>query len=127
MNDPNLPVDCWVIPRDNPGGITPRWALYKLIVQGFRRCQGIGAPPLFELGGIRPKFREFFSGVPLWPDGAVLSRTHPLGYRRLMDESIGAFYWAAEDDTALIECGQWTLGYWPVLGCAGGSMRDSRQ
>lgn len=46
-------VDCWVIPRENPGGCTFKTALYRLMVQGLRRCQGrwalqpqlLGRPP----------------------------------------------------------------------------------
>lgn len=30
-----------VLPRDNPNGTTLRYALYRFIVQGFRRCQGM--------------------------------------------------------------------------------------
>ncbi|KAM7210611.1 hypothetical protein V8F06_014001, partial [Rhypophila decipiens] len=40
IRDPDCTVDCWVFPGKNPNGIPLRFAFYRLLVQGFRRCQG---------------------------------------------------------------------------------------
>ncbi|KAK7394072.1 hypothetical protein QQX98_013144 [Neonectria punicea] len=95
IKDPNCEVDCWVIPRENPGGSTLREALYKLLVQGFRRCQGefpLGA----DLYGYQPSLREFYNGRPLWNINQML-HWEPWGHRRVVDASRGAFYWTDEN------------------------------
>lgn len=58
------PVDCWVLPMT---GCDANWriALYRLLVQGFRRIQGACAIPI-SLGGLQPLRRRFFNGQPVW-------------------------------------------------------------
>ncbi|KAK0703002.1 hypothetical protein B0T26DRAFT_744159 [Lasiosphaeria miniovina] len=92
----DLGVDCWVLPRRNGdnGGIQLRAALYRLIAQGFRRCQVIDGP-VVPVGGIFPTGREFFSGLPLWLDK---QRHHPLGYFRCADIYHGSLYWGYGDE-----------------------------
>src|ERR1700760_3594996 len=58
------PVDCWIIPSENDGGMAIRYAFYRLIVQGFRRCQSMSELPV-NLQGRCPDHCRFFSGAPL--------------------------------------------------------------
>jgi hypothetical protein len=92
-------VDCWVIPRVNSGGCTLRSALYRLIVQGFRRCQGvyfaIGDTTLF---GYSPAYRRFFSGEPVWEIDNGKGTTKPWGYYRVTDAATGAMFWVDENN-----------------------------
>ncbi|SPQ21176.1 a505a8da-e047-4946-99ab-bbf81f681c51 [Thermothielavioides terrestris] len=71
-------VDCWVIPRINTAeGCTLRYAFYRFLAQGFRRCQGLsgGRTPV---NGFAPHSREWFSGIPIFQDEhGVLTYTHP--------------------------------------------------
>jgi hypothetical protein len=93
------PVDWWVIPRENDGGITIRYAFYRLIVQGFRRCQGMFATPV-NLQGRSPHHRYFFSGAPIWKvDGKYYNEL--AGYSRAINLSYGAFYWKFGDSEFL--------------------------
>lgn len=72
-----------------------RYALYRLLVQGYRRCQGSWATDIV-LYGQRLFLREFYNGRPLWKvDGKVYSRLW--GYSRLVDSMFGAFYWTERD------------------------------
>jgi len=93
MADKNLPVDCWVIPRENPGGITMRETFYRTLVQGFRRALGWQSRPV-SVGNFSPSFRQYYTGRPVWkyPDGH-LKADHPEGYTRAVDPNNGAFYW----------------------------------
>ncbi|RTE81367.1 hypothetical protein BHE90_004158 [Fusarium euwallaceae] len=99
IKDAKCVVDCWVFPRDNFHGTPLRYALYRLLVQGFRRCQGLRALDV-SLFGVRPSRREFYNGRPLWnlPDGLTHSR--PWGHTRRVDPAYGAFYWADGDGPA---------------------------
>ncbi|POR36347.1 Uncharacterized protein TPAR_03458 [Tolypocladium paradoxum] len=92
IKDPKCEVDCWVIPRENLYGCTLRYAFYRLLVQGFRRCQGETALDV-ALHEQRPFRREFYSGKPVWKiDGS--SYYKPWNYQRVVHGPSGAFYWA---------------------------------
>jgi hypothetical protein len=115
IRDPDCTVDCWVFPRTNPGGMSLRSAFYSLLVQGFRRCQGLCSlsPTLYN---IAPDHREFYNGRPLWKINGGL-KGKPWGHRRRVDPDYGAFYWTdAEGSEALVnEAGEklWdTLNFW---------------
>ncbi|POR33875.1 Uncharacterized protein TPAR_05929 [Tolypocladium paradoxum] len=90
-------VDCWVIPRENEGGCTLRYALYRLLVQGLRRCQGKLALSNVTLYGQSPKFRQFYSGEPIWDVEGKLYR-QPWDCYRVIDPSNGAFYWMCREE-----------------------------
>lgn len=45
------------------------------------------------LGGLRPSFRQFFSGIPIWKVNDESFAKHPQGYSRAMDSAWGSFYW----------------------------------
>ncbi|KEZ42855.1 hypothetical protein SAPIO_CDS5283 [Scedosporium apiospermum] len=111
-------VDCWVIPRVNDGGVTLRYALYRFLVQGFRRFQGMIAYPV-RLRDIPPYKREWYNGRPLWKiDGTIVAI--PFGHRRRVDARYGAFYWSATEESdvpLLTEQGSWvydTEGLWEL-------------
>jgi len=116
IRDPECTVDCWVFPRDNPNGVSLRSALYRLLAQGFRRCQAQWAlwPTLY---GIAPDRREFYNGRPLWKiDGRLKGK--PWGHRRRIDTTYGAFYWTdTNGEDPLIDDGTgekvWdTMNFW---------------
>jgi hypothetical protein len=65
IRDTECEVDCWAIPRENEGGCTLRYSLYRLLVQGFRKCQGLRSLQV-SLNRFRPSFRQFYSGSPVW-------------------------------------------------------------
>lgn len=89
-------VDCWVIPREHTGDLTLRSALYRLLLQGVRRCQGATATSAAP-GGVRPLYREFFSGLPVWKaSGGGFAYEHPGGWDRVLDVNTGAFYWTKD-------------------------------
>ncbi|KAK3317210.1 hypothetical protein B0T19DRAFT_479337 [Cercophora scortea] len=51
-------VDCWILPRKNSvGGCTLRYGFYRLLAQGFRRCQGLRGRSV-TVGGFAPESRE---------------------------------------------------------------------
>ncbi|KAJ2893603.1 hypothetical protein MKZ38_008426 [Zalerion maritima] len=115
IRDPDCAVDCWVFPRDNFNGLPLRWALYRLLVQGFRRCQGIWSltPSLYNTISDR---REFYNGRPLWRIGGQLYNK-PWGHCRRVDPFYGAFYWTdAEGCEPQVDVAGdkiWdTLGFW---------------
>lgn len=95
----DCPVDCWVLPRKS--SYTPlRFALYMLLVQGFRRFQGLYAMPI-SVGGLTPRFRQFFSGRPVWGMEGV-NLDHPGGYQRSVDADSGAIKWTHPEDPELV-------------------------
>jgi len=57
--DEDCPVDCWVLPRTS-SYCTLRYALYRLLAQGWRRCQGMSAADQLTVGELREHSREFF-------------------------------------------------------------------
>ena len=97
-------------------GVTLRYALYRFLAQGFRRCQSywpvVNAAPI---GGLLPKRnREFFSGRPLWKVGGSHERRHPGGFYRAVSAEFGAFYWT-HDDRSLLNGWVWdTQGLWSL-------------
>lgn len=92
IKDPKCEVDCWVVPRQNLQGCTARYALYRLLTQGFRRCQGEqGVDVAFN--GQRAHSREFYNGKSIWRVDGKLHYS-PWGYHRVVDPSYGAFFWA---------------------------------
>ncbi|RSL86981.1 hypothetical protein CEP52_015658 [Fusarium oligoseptatum] len=98
-------VDCWILPL-NTGICTFRCALYRLMVQGLRRCQ-VGTPGPLTVGGFTETHREFFSGQPIWSLNGNPSYTHPDGYSRVVDKETGALGWVhSEQDPQ----GAWETG-----------------
>ncbi|POR35496.1 Uncharacterized protein TPAR_04311 [Tolypocladium paradoxum] len=91
VKHPGCEVDCWVIPRNNPGGCSLRYALHRLLVQGFRRCQGWTGSQQQTVGGVRMAYREFYTGRPVWDLGGQLRLEHPT-HTRVLDADSGAFY-----------------------------------
>src|SRR4051794_15674174 len=86
IKDPNCKIDCWLIPRVNgDNGVTFRYALYRFLAQGFRRCQSYYWPTAIptRVGGLLPEpNREFFSGRPIWKVDGVSHGQHPGGFQR---------------------------------------------
>ncbi|KAK0655405.1 hypothetical protein B0T16DRAFT_451094 [Cercophora newfieldiana] len=98
IEDANCRVDCWVIPREN-SYTTFREALYRLLVQGFRRLQGNRAQQHPTLGSFTSPLRQFYNGRPAWRTGdGRLSAEHPEGYYRVVDVYTGAMKWVHEED-----------------------------
>lgn len=93
IKSPECEVDCWILPRTG-SPTTLRYALYRLLVQGFRRCQSM-YPTQTPLYGHQPSYREFFSGRPVFNIGGE-SVFNPWGLVRKVDAAYGAFYWANE-------------------------------
>ncbi|KAK0707223.1 hypothetical protein B0T21DRAFT_387679 [Apiosordaria backusii] len=105
IKDPNCKIDCWLIPRVNGNnGVTLRYALYRFLAQGFRRCQSYywpAATPTQVGGLLSERNREFFSGRPLWKVDGVSHSQHPDGFQRAIDTQYGAFYWTHSDQSLL--------------------------
>ncbi|KAK4152614.1 hypothetical protein C8A00DRAFT_16102 [Chaetomidium leptoderma] len=101
IREEHCPVDCWVFPRDS-STIPLRYALYMLLVQGFRRFQGAYAQPL-TVGGLAPQSRQFFDGLPVWTsaDGDPVLE-HPGGYQRSVDPDSGALRWTHPENDDLV-------------------------
>ncbi|KAK7398027.1 hypothetical protein QQX98_012604, partial [Neonectria punicea] len=107
VREEDCQVDCWVIPMEG-STCTLRYALYRLLVQGLRRCQGQTADVL-TLGGVTETGREFYTGRPVWTVDGTSIATHPGGYYRVVDESTGALRWVHEHDPE----GVWETGpFW---------------
>ncbi|EPE04774.1 hypothetical protein F503_06323 [Ophiostoma piceae UAMH 11346] len=94
-------VDCWVLPRENPGGTPFRYALYRLLVQGFRRFQGLHRTNV-HLNGLAAETVDLFTGQPRWRINGTLTR-QPFGYTRALDRNTGAFYWLDEHGNVLMD------------------------
>lgn len=90
-----------MLPRVNPDGTSLRYALYRLLVQGFRRVQGMWSanPPLNRMF---PSRRHFYHGAPQFFING-LPTEKPLGHRRVVDSSTGSFYWVGAGGIALKE------------------------
>lgn len=114
IQDATCEVDCWILPRDNTKGTPLRYALYRLLVQGLRRCQGETANPSLSLNGVEFHRRYFFNGVAVWKINGSKHR-HPWGYRRRLHKESGAFYWVNEHGEPLLDGGALCLGYIRVL------------
>ncbi|KAK3933729.1 hypothetical protein QBC46DRAFT_401384 [Diplogelasinospora grovesii] len=96
ISDEDCPVDCWVLPRTS-SYCTLRYALYRLLAQGWRRCQGMSAAGQLTVGGLREHSREFFSGWPVWRVNGVNRGSHPGGYQRSVDAATGSLRWTHEE------------------------------
>ncbi|KAJ4307647.1 hypothetical protein N0V84_012591 [Fusarium piperis] len=98
IRDENCEVDCWVLPLGTTY-CTFRYALYRLMVQGLRRCQtGAAVPGPLAVGGLTATGREFFTGQPTWTYNGQSSSTHPGGYYRAIDKETGALIWVHAQD-----------------------------
>ena len=76
-----------------------RYALYRLMAQGLRRCQGLTSTSTLSVGGFTQQARVFFNGLPLWPaEPGKLSTVHPGGYYRAIEPTTGALKWIHEVD-----------------------------
>lgn len=94
-------VDCWILPRDNHGGTPWRYALYRLLVQGFRRAQGLlRVNP--ALNGLYADMVILYTGEPRWRINGHMTR-NPFGYKRILYSETGAYYWANEEGTMLVD------------------------
>ncbi|ATY60419.1 hypothetical protein A9K55_006902 [Cordyceps militaris] len=98
-------VDCWFFPRENAGGVPLRYAFYRLLVQGLRRCQGQLSPSIVTLNGQQSEFRNFYTGEPVWEIDDSLHR-HPWGMYRAVDPRNGSMYWMFNGQEVLDESGQ---------------------
>lgn len=109
IRDENCQVDCWVIPMEG-SACTFRYALYRLLVQGLRRCQA-QASGVLTVGGVIETSREFYTGRPVWTVNGTAVVTHPGGYYREADEDTGALRWLHEQDPQ----GVWETGpFWDL-------------
>ncbi|KAI8677297.1 hypothetical protein NCS56_00619500 [Fusarium sp. Ph1] len=104
LEDVRCWVDCWVLPRAT-SSCTLRYALYRLLVQGWRRYQAELAGPDFTVGGLAPCFREFFTGQPIWGVEEGNFRAHPGGYQRSVDATTGALIWTHKELPTEMETG----------------------
>lgn len=95
-----LEVDVWVLPRET--SVTPyRFALYRLLVQGLRRCQGNTTPGKVVIGGREAVHRQFFNGTPAFlasMDKWFVDGRQPEDYDRSVDPATGALRWNHEFD-----------------------------
>jgi hypothetical protein len=101
-------IDCWVIPVTG-STCTLRYALYRLMVQGLRRCQASVANQPLKVGSLTEHGREFFSGRPIWKLDGQSVGDHPEGYLRAVHAATGALYWNHEQAEDVV----WeTPGFW---------------
>jgi hypothetical protein len=103
MEDEDCPVDCWVLPLTS-SYCTLRYALYRLLVQGLRRCLGNMAGQL-AVAGLIPDFREFYNARPLWRVGQVTYDQHPGGYTRAVEATTGMLKWVHDTLPEVVEVG----------------------
>ncbi|KAI1113867.1 hypothetical protein F5Y14DRAFT_462176 [Nemania sp. NC0429] len=109
IRDPQCMVDCWVLPIQQS-----RYAFYRMLVQGWRRCQVLTAPTL-TVGSLTEHRPEFYTGRPIWkvPSEPGLPSTyvthHPEGYTRMVDAESGAIGWIHESIGGIV----WETGrFW---------------
>lgn len=101
LEDEDCPVDCWVLPRTN-SSCTLRYALYRLLVQGLRRCQGyVGG--VLTVGDLTTTSRQFYSGRPTWKINGRKEYEHPQGFERSIDASTGSFVWSLQGYPNVVE------------------------
>ncbi|KAG4254570.1 hypothetical protein FPRO03_06910 [Fusarium proliferatum] len=103
LKDEACPVDCWTIPIEG-SSCSLRYGLYRLLAQGWRRCQGEFAVP-FTVGGFVPCSREFYTGLPIWEIDGRRQRSHPAGYQRAVHHENGALVWTHGANPAEWETG----------------------
>jgi hypothetical protein len=78
------------------------------MAQGFRRFQGMRALPI-TVGGLTPRSRRFFNGVPVWRLNGIDQDEHPGGYVRSVDGTSGAVKWTHSESGDLV----WeTAAFW---------------
>ncbi|RMJ03456.1 hypothetical protein BHE90_004893 [Fusarium euwallaceae] len=126
-------VDCWIFPRTEADsdhhGYPIRDVLYRMIVQGIRRCQSDDFP-LPCLGGLRAPSRMFFSGEPRWPTSTGRRREHPAGYERVEIDR-GCICWQLNGRFVLQPNGQAITDSWPLweehTGITPGMTMDSNE
>ncbi|KAL2693749.1 hypothetical protein Neosp_000312 [[Neocosmospora] mangrovei] len=104
LEDERCWVDCWVLPRAT-SSCTLRYALYRLLAQGWRRYQAEFSTPSFTVGGLTPCSREFFTGRPIWEGEEGSFPSHPGGYRRSVDAATGALMWTHKESPTKMETG----------------------
>ncbi|RSL61279.1 hypothetical protein CEP54_006328 [Fusarium duplospermum] len=104
LEDERCWVDCWVLPRAT-SSCTLRYALYRLLAQGWRRYQAEFSTPSFTVGGLTPCSREFFTGRPIWEGEGGSFPAHPGGYRRSVDAATGALMWTHQESPTKMETG----------------------
>ncbi|RSL99753.1 hypothetical protein CEP52_009560 [Fusarium oligoseptatum] len=104
LEDERCWVDCWVLPRAT-SSCTLRYALYRLLAQGWRRYQAEFSTPSFTIGGLTPCSREFFTGRPIWEGEGGCFPTHPGGYQRSVDAATRALMWTHEESPTKMETG----------------------
>ncbi|KAI1144720.1 hypothetical protein F4825DRAFT_445647 [Nemania diffusa] len=108
IRDADCLVDCWVFPIWQS-----RYAFYRMLVQGWRRCQGLAAPKL-TVGSLTEYQREYYTGRPVWKvpshsgSSSKVIATHPEGYVRMVDAETGALGWVHERVEGII----WETGGW---------------
>ena len=117
IKDPACPIDAWVLPRSNLNGIPLRLAFYRLLVQGFRRCQGLYPNTAISFNP-PPYIRRFYDGEPLWKVDGKRTR-NPWGYRRQINRQDGSFFWVQPyNDEAVLDQNQNvfldTLPFWEL-------------
>lgn len=105
IRNADCPIDCWVVPV-NGSTCTLRYALYRLMVQGFRRCQTVAATKPLSVGTLTVHGREFFTGRPIWRVSGQSSMNHPEGYLRSVDGATGGLYWGHP----MVEDAVWETG-----------------
>jgi len=77
-----------------------QYALYRLLIQGFRRCLGLHAPPLTLAG--YPRSFVYFSGRPQFMvHGGGFVESYPVGYERKYSSEYGAWYWTSGNNDVL--------------------------
>lgn len=114
IQDPSCEVDCWILPRVNTHGTSLRYALYRLLVQGLRRCQGMDTNPSLSLNGHKLDKRYFFNGAAVWKIHGS-EEPNPWGFYRRLHQESGAFYWVNANGEPLRdgEAYVWdTLKFW---------------
>ncbi|KAF1365588.1 hypothetical protein EJ07DRAFT_95213 [Lizonia empirigonia] len=87
-------ADCWVILTvSSPTTASIRYALYRLLSDGFHRSVGQANNPQVAIGNYRRYF-EWFSGKPYWSDGNNTLYQLPLqGYERVFHSQSRAWAW----------------------------------
>lgn len=78
-----------------------RYGLFRTASLGLRRCQAETAPPL-ELDGYTRRF-QWWSGKPFWVANGFTSTEHPNGYMRTWNQDTGAWHWAHQDGTPVMD------------------------
>lgn len=97
---PSCEADCWAIPRMNLQGCILRYAFYRLLAQGFRRCQSEYALSTVALQGQRPARRQFYHGRPLSMTDGIF-HTEPWSYHRVLDGRSGQRFYSIRSNRSI--------------------------